>query len=372
MKEYFIKRDQGWLSSQSSLRAGGGLREGAVAAQPLRAARRVAEIAEETEKERGLRAEKVLTGFAEDNLVEIQGHTATATVTTGTFLDWNDKALGVSQLGDTYIVRLERKKQTWRIVEVTYAPVPSTDINEDLPKAKADHPAPQRRTVPEKRRQVIAGTYNREAASAYASYWAGEWRWSPGLNEYVYTGGNYNPDYQKYDNDCANLVSQALHAGGWPKRNGSGWSQDPSDPNVWSDNVSGIYGPAWSWTRASSLHDYAANPARGEAWKAGTGSETQDIWKLRPGDLLFTDWDPNGVHDGRIDHAMFISGTYTELGFTEPTYSQHSPHRQNLPLSIGIKIATSAPPPVDPGNGMGGQGRKVIFHPVHVKDTFTD
>ncbi|GAA3475833.1 hypothetical protein GCM10018966_003590 [Streptomyces yanii] len=44
---------------------------------------------------------------------------------------------------------------------------------------------------------------------------------------------------------------------------------------------------------------------------------------LEPGDLLFADWDPQKEPDGKIDHAMVISGSYTSLGFTEPTYSQN-------------------------------------------------
>ena len=135
----------------------------------------------------------------------------------------------------------------------------------------------------------------------------------------------------------------------------------------------GTPGPSKTWSVAPWLFDYAGNSARGE--KLGTWPPVDiddgnlDIWQLQPGDLIFTDWDPNGHYDGAIDHAMVVSGTFTELGFTEPAYSQHSPHRHNLPLSVGMKIATAPKPPVDPGDGMGGQGRTVIWHPVHIKDS---
>ncbi|MFE7329579.1 hypothetical protein ACFU8W_32295 [Streptomyces sp. NPDC057565] len=88
-----------------------------------------------------------------------------------------------------------------------------------------------------------------------------------------------------------------------------------------------------------------------------------DVWNLEPGDLLFADWDPQKKPDGKIDHTMVISGSYTSLGFTEPTYSQNSGHRQNLPLSIGIKIATAKDPTPNTEESMSGQNRKVHFHP---------
>ncbi|MEV0321010.1 amidase domain-containing protein [Streptomyces sp. NPDC050658] len=373
VKEYFIERDKGWLNPQPALVRDGELDHGSTAEQPRRAARDVARIAQETRRERGLQAKKVLTGFADDNDVRTRGNTATVTVSTGTFLAWNNEKLGTSEVGDSYKVKLRHQKDGWQVTHVAAAPIPSTEGN-DGPVIDVDDEVPAARSLAaeeaEKKKQKkrsaaepqprAAGTYNREKASNYASYWSGEWLWSEGLGEYVYSGGNYNPDYEKYDNDCANLASQALHAGGWPKKPGSGWFQDPADPAVWSDNISGIRGPAYNWTKASWLHSYSIESARGVPWRSGSPADTEDIWLLQPGDLLFADWDPDGHYDGNVDHAMFISDTYTELGFTEPAYSQHTPHRKNLPLSIGIKMAVQE------------QHRSVIYHPVHIKDSFTD
>ncbi|MFB7216128.1 hypothetical protein [Streptomyces sp. NPDC056255] len=71
---------------------------------------------------------------------------------------------------------------------------------------------------------------------------------------------------------------------------------------------------------------------------------------------------------------MVISGSYTELGFTEPTYSQNSPHRSNIPLSVGIKITTAPTVDLDgdhlPDDWPAGRETKVHFYPVHVNDTF--
>ncbi|MNW60739.1 putative amidase domain protein [compost metagenome] len=53
-------------------------------------------------------------------------------------------------------------------------------------------------------------TYDRIAARDYANKWTSEN--PPGGQDAT----KYNPDYNYYANDCANYVSQALHAGGIP------------------------------------------------------------------------------------------------------------------------------------------------------------
>jgi hypothetical protein len=370
--DYFVARDKGWLSPQQSRAAIAALEDDgdALAEQPAELAAGIARIADETADEQGLRAKEVKTGLTKDPRVEIRGHTATVTATAGTFITWNNDDLGASTLGDTYQVTLEREKQTWRITKVAYAPIPSTEDNASTmsqPDAAqaATGPAPTDGPV----QTLETKTYDRSAAAAYANYWSQlhsvPWHTEYGTEWVVQEP--YNPDYLRLDNDCTNFASQTLHAGGWPKANGA----DPDDLNNWTDDLWGPYGPSTTWSVAYRLWRYAIDDKRGERKGTWPSQENEDIWKLQPGDLLFADWDPDGKADGKIDHAMVITGSYTELGFTEPTYSQHSPVRNNLPLSIGIKIATAQPPPVDPEDGMGGQGRTVVYYPVHIKDTFT-
>lgn len=143
--------------------------------------------------------------------------------------------------------------------------------------------------------------YDANAAVRYALRWS--------------DASRYNPVYPRRDDDAANFVSQALEAGGWDRR-----------PGVWTPG-----GRAWS--RPADLYRFAvANGAHD--WGRQT-PRSDDIWTLRPGDLLFADW----TSDGTVDHVMIVTGLDTLLGFTEPTISQHSPHRHDLPLSIAIKIA---------------------------------
>ncbi|MFK4593861.1 amidase domain-containing protein [Streptomyces pristinaespiralis] len=391
--DYFEARDKGWLDPAESstalsvLRANGG----ALAAQPAKFAAVPATVANEAEDENGLRATKVLTGFGQDSRVRFRGRTATVTLTAGTVLNWNNDEIGESSLHDTYTVTLEREKKTWRITDVSYAPVPSTESEEsgppidlgDLPlpsdanKAQATDAGEGEGEGEGDVSVLDTGTYDRDAAAAYAQKWSKQ-------TPYTFTDAtgrertaweeNHNPDYETFDNNCANFVSQSLHAGGWEKA--GGWNKD--DDDTWTNDLFGPRGPSTTWSVAYRLWTYAINDKRGErlrTWPPDdpTG-DNQDVWSLEKGDLLFADWDPYGAADGKIDHAMIITRVLAIKNnghtFYEPAYSQNSGSRTNLPLSIGMKIATGDKPDVDPVGGIGGQGRAPIYYPVHLKDTF--
>ncbi|NGN68477.1 hypothetical protein G5C51_31840 [Streptomyces sp. A7024] len=364
--EYFSERDKGWLTPKETNRMT--LESGSLASGPAKLAANTSRIAREVQEERGLHAEEVITGIAKDTEVRLRGHKATVTTTAGTGLKWNDKELGESTYSDPYIIELERDGggKDWRIAKVSYAPIPDTDAGETAggtaASGKAEEAAGQVGTKATK-------TFDRDAAAAYARYWSGQETLKlPGL---TFSFDRYNSDYDraKQDNNCTNFVSQAMHAGGWEIEDGI----DPDNEENWDYDLTGPYGPSKTWSVAYKMWSYAGDPKRGTNLTSGS-PDVADIWNLRPGDLLFADWDPNKVPDGKIDHAMVISGTYTSMGFTEPTYSQNSAHRSNIPLSIGIKIATA---PVQDNDGDGqadewpaGQGRSIKFYPVRVKDSF--
>ncbi|TVX98981.1 amidase domain-containing protein [Paenibacillus cremeus] len=60
--------------------------------------------------------------------------------------------------------------------------------------------------------QAQSVTYNRLAASAYANSYTSEVVSRP-----YYDHRYWNPNYARYENDCANYVSQAIYAGGIPQ-----------------------------------------------------------------------------------------------------------------------------------------------------------
>lgn len=137
---------------------------------------------------------------------------------------------------------------------------------------------------------------------------------------------DFNDTYPYYGNNCANFASQVLDAGGWYRTGGGSWQQN--DNSKWTYNLAGYKGATRTWYSARYLHRFASN--------TGTYEWLDNIWKARAGDLLFTDWDPNGKPDGDIDHVMVVSGVSK---FGEPRISQKSSSRNNIMLSTSIALA---------------------------------
>ncbi|WP_334169211.1 hypothetical protein, partial [Timonella senegalensis] len=68
------------------------------------------------------------------------------------------------------------------------------------------------------------------------------------------------------------------------------------------------------------------------------------VESARKGDLIFVDWDPNGVPDGSIDHVMVAVGA-TSSSPAQPLISQKSPNRSSLPWSMHLKLAKESGKP---------------------------
>ena len=364
-QEYLAARDQGWKDPQGP---GDGMaairKEGAkVATQPVAFAAGPSLFAAEAAD--ALHATEVDTGFVDDAKVEFEGNTATVTITSGTFLTWNDATLGASSLSDTYVVTLERENRTWTVTKAAYVPTPSSAA----PKAgAASTAAPE---AAEGASALAAHSYDRDAAVAYALRWSEVYKSSRGNHPVSYAR---NPDYEDLGTtNCTNFVSQALLAGGWPERG----TANPDNPDNWHHDL-----PVWgvgntmTWINANWLFDFAVKYRGYEQnfWPptdptVGPGDPDFAIWELQPGDLIFTDWDTK-VPDGVQDHVMIVTGTYTSQRFTEPTYSQNSPNRHNLPLSVGMKMAYYRRPSLngDPNYNE----NQPIFVPVKLKDSFDE
>jgi len=141
-----------------------------------------------------------------------------------------------------------------------------------------------------------------------------------------------NPAFPTLDNNCANFVSQVLHAGGWNYRGG----YVPATLTNWTPNLTGPAGSSYTWGAAKYLYVFVH--------VTGQKGYLGNIWNAGIGDLLFTDWDPNKKADGTIDHTMVVSG-YSG----QPYISQQTPNRNNIPLSLSISLAAS-------------QGRTVVWY----------
>jgi len=131
-------------------------------------------------------------------------------------------------------------------------------------------------------------TYDRRAAVQYAERW-----WN-----------SYNPDYQTFDVDCTNYVSQCLYAGGAPM-----WGNPNREQGWWykGDNWS------FSWAVAHSLRWYLSGSTNGLK-----GTEVESPEELNYGDVICYDfegddrWDHNTIVTGKDAYGMPLVNAHTD------------------------------------------------------------
>lgn len=120
--------------------------------------------------------------------------------------------------------------------------------------------------------------YRREDAVAYADQW-----WNSG-----------NPEFEEFEVNCTNYISQCLFAGGAPinytGRRETGW--------WYKGYVSGQEQWSYSWAVSDSLENYLARNRSGL-----TATLIERPEQLQLGDVIFYDW--NG--DGRYQHSTIVT-----------------------------------------------------------------
>ncbi|MCL8026028.1 amidase domain-containing protein [Nocardioides bruguierae] len=137
-----------------------------------------------------------------------------------------------------------------------------------------------------------------------------------------------NPDYPKFDNNCANFISQALNNAGWKQTGGV----NPYDNDNWDADLAGPAGHTQTWAVAKDLYDYARNEK--------SMGHMDNIWDAKRGDLYFVDWDNDG--DSVIDHVVGVTGR-TSGGV--PRISSKSTNRHNILLTTWKKIINDSTGP---------------------------
>ncbi|MEE8685024.1 MAG: amidase domain-containing protein [Bifidobacterium mongoliense] len=133
--------------------------------------------------------------------------------------------------------------------------------------------------------------------------------------------------YLPKDN-CANFVSQSIHAAGAPLK--SGLTVNTKDPTVWTPDL--VLGkPTWTWANAQYNYNYM---------KTNYYKAYPDPW-LDMGSLIYADWNS----DGTKDHMMIV--TQADRSFLSNgtmvfnTYiSQKTNNRHNIPLSVEMSLAS--------------------------------
>lgn len=128
---------------------------------------------------------------------------------------------------------------------------------------------------------------------------------------------NQNP-FTGFQNNCANFVSQAIVAGMIKKTNP--WDVYNRRYDFAADRSAPLSTPRWffismndrgpAWQGAKEMHQYAGynkSTYKGLHF-AFVASDTPwnrslDHNKLRPGDVIFCDWE----HDGTVDHVLMVA-----------------------------------------------------------------
>lgn len=134
-----------------------------------------------------------------------------------------------------------------------------------------------------------------------------------------------NNQYYGYGQDCANFVSQCIHAGGIPI-NGSWYSYKMDDCFFYCGNV------FITWSRAPEQCDYFKNSKYySKDLSIKNISDIKDAIKegVKAGDLIYFDNDK----DGTVDHAAMISKVDSGMIY----YTAHTFARYNQPLSNYFK-----------------------------------
>jgi len=167
---------------------------------------------------------------------------------------------------------------------------------------------------------AIAIQYDREAAVQYAKTW-----WN-----------SFNPNYPVFTVDCTNFVSQALRAGGapmsgYPNRSQGWWITDG-----WKAGAKNFYYPretwSYSWAVAHSLRWYL------ESAKSGlTAKRVYSPSELEPGDVIFYDFQGDGV----IDHSVIVTSVYDGVPYvhahTGPSANRHYDYSDSYAYTPNIQ-----------------------------------
>jgi hypothetical protein len=173
--------------------------------------------------------------------------------------------------------------------------------------------------------------YNRDAAMNYAREWSGENRRNPLYHNY----GNDGANDADTGTDCANFISQCLHAGGFPMT--SAWHSYRSDPifgilpdplGILKYNLYYNWDVTASWREVNPLKDYLKNSGYCKAnYTISSESDLLNLCKkqvLKYGDVMFLQ-PPDCTAP---DHAVMIS----HVTLTEIEYTAHTHDRWNADL----------------------------------------
>lgn len=188
-------------------------------------------------------------------------------------------------------------------------------------------------------------------ADAFASY-------SPSsatsyADQYAINGNGGMPGFS---DDCANFVSQSLHAGGY---SWDGWpGGSTTDDNNWYMAKACSY-CSWQWTHSwtvvYNLDDFLARDYPG-GWEWGSAPGTTGNYHsgLTSGDVLFYDWTGSGISHVSM---QVLTGNYVDpvSQWTGDEIDQHTTNRKHAywaltPYNQNASTTTIYLEHIDPNN----------------------
>jgi len=244
--------------------------------------------------------------------INISDNIANVSVYEWTFFDWTWQGNTItSGFGVNHDMTWSFKDGKWLLLKDSYDEGPLTRVIS--PDYELSTESTSTKVVVEQsaiNTTTSTVSYNRNAAASYADSY---------VNPSAHGGTNY-PDYynsayyKTQPNDCANFVSQSMHAGGapyigWRIHNSSSWWYDNNGtyPNQTNDDDWPL-----TWVNVDYQYPFMLN-------HFGTEIPISDvnIGGLLKGDIVYYDWDAqNGVNHVAVVAYTYIdysSGTYAVL-----------------------------------------------------------
>ena len=211
-------------------------------------------------------------------------------------------------------------------------------------------------------------TYDRDAAVAYASIWAGNTNTVVSSNstlnyiwDYIVNAKERNPDYYNYGSNCANFVSQSLVAGGlkmteeWHQEREFNLTKHLLDIKSALPVVGRNYWYDWdstsAWSEANAQYEYFSKQyghieIKNKYSLTNNEQIIEEVLQnnnVQKGDLLyFQEYDDDG--NAVVTHATIISSVHSHdilyAGNTVSRYEYSLTSSLSSPDYIGVYIVT--------------------------------
>ncbi|OBF22531.1 hypothetical protein A5725_12290 [Mycobacterium kubicae] len=146
-----------------------------------------------------------------------------------------------------------------------------------------------------------------------------------------------NESLNRFNNNCALFVSESLRSGGLQEKDGQWrkWDWANSIPDIPALGTKDFdrFRYTDSWINADAQRSFLTN----NGWSAVAASQAR-LGDIRPGDVVYFNWDEPAAHAGEISHHAAIVSAVLPNG--EVLYTRHTPGAvdYSLPDRAAIRL----------------------------------